>query len=58
MIDVLKRYAMAFVFLFLVIVLMIAGTFGVTSFGESMLGEIGESEMKPRGENIAKELIE
>lgn len=58
MIAVFKRYGMALVFLLLVVVLMIAGTFGVMSFGDSMLGDIGEVEMKPRGENIAKELTQ
>ncbi len=51
---ILKRYALAFIFLFLVVVLMIIGTMGVMSFGESMVEDIGGVEMKPRGENIAK----
>ena len=51
--DILKRYMMAFVFLFLVIGLMVAGTMGVMSFGESMVNKMGV-EMKPRGENVVK----
>ncbi len=54
MLEILKRYSMAFVFLLLVIVLMLAGTMGVMSFGESMTQDIGNTQMKPRGENLAK----
>ncbi|MCD6191634.1 MAG: hypothetical protein J7K14_08890 [Sulfurimonas sp.] len=57
MIAVLKRYSMALVFLLLVIFLMVLGTMGVMSFGDSMVNDIGV-EMQPRGEHIAKELIE
>ena len=53
MIAILKRYTMASIFLLLVIALMILGTMGVTSFGESMVEEIGV-EMKPRGESLVK----
>jgi len=53
MIAILKRYAMALVFLFLVIFLMILATWGVTIFGEKMVGESGV-EMHPRGEKINK----
>jgi len=55
MIAVLKRYGMALVFLFVVVFLMVLGTMGVMSFGDSMVKDIGV-EMKPRGENIVKEL--
>jgi len=55
MIAVLKRYGMALIFLFVVVFLMILGTMGVMSFGDSMVKDIGV-EMKPRGENIVKEL--
>ena len=48
---------MALVFLLLVIFLMVLGTMGVMSFGDSMVNDIGV-EMQPRGEHIAKELIE
>lgn len=51
MIAVLKRYGMALVFLLLVIFLMILGTMGVMSFGDSMVKDIGV-EMKPRGEKV------
>jgi len=53
MIAILKRYSMALVFLFLVILLMILATWGVTVFGEKMVEETG-AEMHPRGENINK----
>jgi len=51
--EILKRYAMALVFLFLVIVLMIAGTMGVMKFGDKMIKDTG-LEMKPRGERLNK----
>ena len=51
---ILKRYALAFVFLLLVIGLMIIGTMGVMSFGQSMVEDIGGTQMKPRGENLTK----
>jgi len=54
MMAVLKRYGMAIIFLFIVVFLMILGTMGVMSFGDSMVHDIG-IEMKPRGENIAEE---
>lgn len=53
MIETFKRYSMALVFLLLVIMLMILGTMGVMSFGDSMVKEIGV-EMKPRGEHLNK----
>jgi len=53
MLAILKRYSMAFIFLFLVIVLMLIGTMGVMSFGNKMVHDIG-IEMKPRGEDITK----
>jgi len=51
MIAVLKRYSMALLFLFLVIFLMILGTWGVTLFGEKMFEESGV-ELHPRGERL------
>ena len=51
--EILKRYSTAFFFLLLVIALMVVGTMGVMSFGESMVEDIGV-EMKPRGENLVK----
>jgi len=54
MVAILKRYGMALVFLVLVVVLMVLGTMGVMSFGESMVNDIGGVEMQPRGENLAK----
>ena len=53
MIDILKRYSMAFVFLFVVILLMLVGTLGVMSFGNKMVNDIG-LEMNPRGEELNK----
>ena len=54
MLSILKRYSMALLFLLLVVVLMIFGTMGVMSFGESMVHDIGGAEMKPRGEELIK----
>jgi len=51
MIAVLKRYSMALFFLFLVTLLMILGTWGVTMFGEKMFEETG-AVMHPRGEKV------
>ena len=51
MIEVLKRYSLAFVFLFVVIILMILGTLGVKTFGDKMLEDTGVT-MKPRGEKV------
>ncbi|MBL0707770.1 MAG: hypothetical protein JJW00_01835 [Sulfurimonas sp.] len=53
MLLVLKRYSMAFTFLFIIFALMLLSTIGVTSLGNSMLNDIGE-EMKPRGEEISR----
>ena len=53
MIEIFKRYGMALIFLLLVVFLMILGTMGVMSFGDSMVKDIGV-EMKPRGEKINK----
>jgi hypothetical protein len=55
MIAVIKRYGMALVFLIVVVVLMLLGTMAVMSFGDKMVQEIG-IEMKPRGEDMTKEL--
>lgn len=56
MLEILKRYSMALVFLLIVVVLMLAGTMGVMSFGEKMIKDSGvEMEsMKPRGEDITR----
>jgi len=56
MITALKRYSMALVFLFVVVVLMLLGTMAVMSFGDKMVQEMG-IEMKPRGEDMTEELI-
>ena len=47
---------MAFVFLLVVIALMLLSTMAVMSLGDKMVEEIG-IEMKPRGEDMTKELI-
>ncbi len=54
MLEVLKRYAVAFSFLFLVIFLMLLGTIGVTMLGDKMIAETGGNAMKPRGEKLIK----
>jgi hypothetical protein len=56
MLAILKRYSMAFVFLAIVVVLMLAGTMGVMSFADKMLKDTGvETQvMKPRGEDVTK----
>ncbi len=46
---------MAIVFLLVVIVLMLLSTMAVMSFGDKMVEEMG-IEMKPRGEDMTKEL--
>ena len=51
--EILKRYSMALIFLFVVVFLMLIGTFAVMSFGNKMLNDIG-LEMKPRGEELNK----
>ena len=51
MIAILKRYSMALLFLSLVVILMIAGTLGVKSFGDKMFEDV-DIDMKPRGENV------
>ena len=51
MLNILKRYSMAFVFLLLVVLLMVIGTLAVTKFGNKMI-EDTNVEMKPRGEEI------
>ena len=49
--EILKRYSMALVFLFLVIFLMILGTWGVTLFGEKMFEDTGV-QMHPEGKKV------
>ncbi len=50
---ILKRYGMALLFLFLVVILMLLGTMGVTMLGEKMIEDTGD-QMKPRGEKLIK----
>jgi len=54
MIEIIKRYSMALIFLLIVILLMLGGTFGVMTFGNKMVNEIGTHEMKPRGKELNK----
>ena len=51
MIRILKQYSMAFLFLLLVIILMLAGTLGVKSFGDKML-EDTDMKMTPTGTRL------
>lgn len=51
MINILKRYSLALLFLVLVAFLMVLGTLGVKIFGDKMLEDTGV-EMKPRGEKV------
>ena len=51
MINILKRYSMALLFLFIVVALMIGGTLGVKSFGDKMFEDV-DINMKPRGEKV------
>ncbi|SMP87768.1 hypothetical protein SAMN06313486_10630 [Epsilonproteobacteria bacterium SCGC AD-308-P11] len=51
MMEVIKRYSMALVFLFLVIFLMLIATLGVKSFGDKML-ENTDLKITPTGERI------
>jgi len=51
MLQILKRYALAFTFLFLVVFLMLLGTLGVKMFGDKMI-EDTNMIMKPRGEEV------
>lgn len=51
MIEMIKRYAMALLFLSLVIFLMILGTYGVKRFGDKML-EKTDVVMSPRGQKV------
>lgn len=48
----MKRYALAIVFLVLIVLLMLAATLGVNSFAENMFEDVKEVQMKPRGEKI------
>ena len=52
MVIILKRYAKAFVFLFLVILLMLLGTLAVTSFADKMSEDIDGVHIKPRREKL------
>jgi hypothetical protein len=47
----LKRYGLAFVFLALVIILMLLGTLGVKSFGDKMFEDVNVT-MHPKGEKL------
>jgi Na+-transporting methylmalonyl-CoA/oxaloacetate decarboxylase gamma subunit len=51
MLSRLKRFGMAFVFLFLVVLLMLLGTLGVKDFGDKMF-EDANITMHPEGEHI------
>ncbi|MBA1433226.1 MAG: hypothetical protein FAF04_06475 [Epsilonproteobacteria bacterium] len=51
MIQRLKRYGIALVFLLLVIILMLLGTLGVKDFGDKMFQDANIT-IKPQGERI------
>ncbi len=51
MLNSLKRYGMALLFLFLVIILMLLGTLGVKDFGDKMF-EDANITIQPQGEKI------
>jgi len=51
MISRLKRYGMAVVFLFLVVILMLLGTLGVKDFGDQMFKDANIT-ITPEGERI------
>ena len=51
MLNNLKRYGMALVFLLLVIVLMLLGTLGVKDFGDQMFKDANIT-IQPQGEHI------
>ncbi|UCM99567.1 hypothetical protein MLC35_08010 [Sulfurimonas sp. NW7] len=51
MISRLKRYGMAVIFLFLVVILMLLGTLGVKDFGDQMFKDANIT-ITPEGERI------
>ncbi len=51
MLNTLKRYGMALVFLFLVVVLMLLGTLGVKDFGDKMFQDANIT-IHPEGERV------
>ncbi|MFA6190990.1 MAG: hypothetical protein WC665_01430 [Sulfurimonas sp.] len=50
-VEILKRYSMALLFLLLVIFLMLISTIAVENFGDKMAQDMGV-QMKPEGEKI------
>ena len=50
--DTLKRYGMAFVFLFIVVVLMLLGTLGVKSFEDMLFTDAGLQKITPKGTHL------
>ncbi len=54
MLNSFKRYGIALLFLFLVIILMLLGTLGVEDFGNHLLKDAHiKTTMKPKGERLA-----
>ena len=51
MLSSIKRYSMAIVMLSIVIFLMLLGTLGVKSFGDSMFEDVNVT-MTPKGERV------
>lgn len=52
LIAIIKRYAMAMLILFFVVLLMVLSTLGVKSFGDKMAEDSGITQMQPRGEKV------
>lgn len=52
LIAIAKRYAMAMLILFFVVLLMVLSTMVVKSFGDKIAKDSGITEMQPRGEKI------
>jgi len=52
MIAVLKRYSVAFIILFVVILLMMISTLGVEKFGNNLFKDIKKTDIKPKGKEI------
>ncbi len=51
--ETLKRYGVAIFILFVVVILMMLGTYEVTQMGEKMFEGTGV-DIKPRGDNLTK----
>ena len=52
MIALLKRFGVAFIALFIVILMMMIGTLGVEKFGNNLFKDIKKTDIQPRGKEI------